>query len=449
MKAKIITTELREEKPVSLAQELLFVQEATNQEIQVINLYPEVTYQEIAGFGGAVTDSVAAVLEQLEEAEQKKVLEAYFGPDSIGYRFVRTPIDSCDFSRGQYCAYNPKMEGYLDEKALEQGAGAVLSVIHRIMEIAGEGLQVMLTPWSPPVSFKTNGNRAGGGRLKKESYQEWAEYICSYIKAYRKQGIPVTMLSVQNEPNAVQTWDSCLFDAAEEKEFLKEALYPALQKNGLEDIELFIWDHNKERVYERARDTIDETTDHMINGVAFHWYSGDHFEGLNLIRERYPDKKLMFSEGCIEYSRYDADNQLLNAQLYAHDMIGNFNAGTNIFIDWNLILDQNGGPNYSDNLCEAPMMCQAEGDGFCKRLSYYYLEHFSRYIKPGAKRIAHTKYSSELDTLSVLNPEGDIAVVICNREKEDKTFYLRFRGEIAACTIPAAAIATICIPCRG
>ncbi|HHV10365.1 MAG TPA: glucosylceramidase [Clostridiales bacterium] len=445
MRAKIITTELREEKPVSFEEEILFAPEATNQETQVINLYPEVAYQEITGFGGAVTDSVAAVLEHFDEARQKEIIEAYFGTGGIGYRFIRTPIDSCDFSRGQYCAYNPEREGYLDEEALERGAGAVLNVIRRIIEVSGEDIQVMLTPWSPPAVLKTNMERTGGGKLKKESYREWAEYICSYIKAYQKRGIPVTMLSIQNEPNAVQTWDSCIFNAEEEKAFLKEALYPALKRNGLEDIELFIWDHNKERIYERVRDIIDDETEPMVGGVAFHWYSGDHFEGLNLIREKYPDKKLMFSEGCIEYSRYAADNQLLNAQLYAHDMIGNFNAGTNIFIDWNLILDQHGGPNYSANLCEAPIMCGAEENSFCKKLSYHYLEHFSRYIKPGAKRIAYTKYSNELDVLSVVNPGGGLAVIICNKEKENKAIYLRVQGEVAACTIPASGISTICI----
>jgi glucosylceramidase len=179
--------------------------------------------------------------------------------------------------------------------------------------------------------------------------------------------------------------------------------------------------------------------------VAFHWYSGDHFEGINLIREKYPDKKLMFSEGCIEYSRYDVDNQLKNAQIYAHDMIGNFNAGTNIFIDWNIILDQYGGPNYTDNYCEAPLMCVGDKNSFCKKLSFYYLEHFSRYIKSGAKRIAFTKYSSNLDVLSIINPDDSLVIVICNKEKEKKIIYLRILGEITTCSIPASAISTICI----
>lgn len=445
MKAKIMTTELQEGKPVNFEKELLFVRETTNRETQVINLYPEVTYQEIEGFGGAVTDSVAAVLEQFDKAGQKEIIDAYFGDNGIGYRFIRTPIDSCDFSRKQYCAYNPEMKGYLDEEALDLGAGAVINVIKQIMEVSKGGIQVMLSPWSPPAILKTNRERTAGGKLEKESYQKWAEYICSYIKAYQKREIPVTMLSIQNEPNAIQEWDSCLFSAEEEKAFLAEALYPALLRNGLKDIKLFIWDHNKERVYERARDVIDDKTDQMISGVAFHWYSGDHFEGLNLIREKYPDKKLMFSEGCIEYSHYTAENQQHNAQLYAHDMIGNFNAGTNIFIDWNIILDQYGGPNYTNNLCEAPIMRASEENSYCKNLSFYYLEHFSRYIQSGAKRIASTKYSSELDVLSVLNPDGSITVVISNREKEEKAIYLRFQEQIAECIIPALGLSTICI----
>ena len=109
-------------------------------------------------------------------------------------------------------------------------------------------------------------------------------------------------------------------------------------KNDLNDIEIFIWDHNKERIFERACAIIDETTDHMIAGIAFHWYSGDHSESLDYLRRKFPDKKMILSEACIEYSKYSADDYLTNAQKYAHDIIGNLNNGMTAFYDWNLLL---------------------------------------------------------------------------------------------------------------
>ena len=167
--------------------------------------------------------------------------------------------------------------------------------------------------------------------LKEEYQSRWAEYICLYIKELRKKGCMVNRISLQNEPAAVQTWDSCIYSAEQEKTFLRDFLYPEMVKNDLNDIEIFIWDHNKERIFERACAIIDETTDHMIAGIAFHWYSGDHFESLDYLRRKFPDKKMILSEACIEYSKYSADDYLTNAQKYAHDIIGNLNNGMTAF----------------------------------------------------------------------------------------------------------------------
>ena len=138
---------------------------------------------------------------------------------------------------------------------------------------------------------------------------------------------------MQNESKAVQTWDSCIYTAKEQKEFLRDYLWPSLKVHGLDDIGIYLWDHNKERVFEWAETIIDEETTGMIRGMAFHWYSGDHFEALRMIREKYPDKQLLLSEACIEYSKFSADDYLNNAQKYAHDMMGNLNEGMNTFLD--------------------------------------------------------------------------------------------------------------------
>ena len=147
--------------------------------------------------------------------------------------------------------------------------------------------------------MKTNKDKNHGGRLKEEYRGMWAEYLCRFLEGYRKKGVTVKRISIQNEPAAVQIWDSCVYSAGEEKEFLRDYLYPALCAHGLTDLEIFIWDHNKERLLERALETIDADTDRMITGMAFHWYSGDHFEALQMAHEKFSKKKAaVFGRMC-------------------------------------------------------------------------------------------------------------------------------------------------------
>jgi glucosylceramidase len=228
------------------------------------------------------------------------------------------------------------------------------------------------------------------------------------------------MITVQNEPDSVQTWDSCTYTGEEEREFVKNYLGPILKEEGLEDIKLFVWDHNKESIYTRAKTILmDETAAKYVDGVAFHWYTGDHFEEVALVRDAYPDKLLYFTEGCVEYSRFADTDEIRKAEMYAHDMIGNFNAGMQAFIDWNLLLDEKGGPNHVGNYCAAPIMSNESKNEIIKNLSYYYIGHFSRFVKPGAKRIATSRYTDKLEVTGFLNPDQERVVIILNKNEQD------------------------------
>jgi glucosylceramidase len=411
-------------------------------EMKVINIYPEMEYQTFDGFGGAVTEAAGHTFSLMSKEKQQKILEAYFGSDGNRYNLVRTHIDSCDFSLGQYAAMNDQEDTEFTSFSLDRDEKYILPMIIEAQKIAGKSLSIMLSPWSPPEFMKTNGQRTFGGSLKPEYRQFWADYISHYVKEYRNKGFAVDMLTIQNEPNATQTWDSCLYSAEEEKEFLRDYLYPSLLKYGLQDIEVSIWDHNKERMFERACTIIDEETDKMVGGVAFHWYSGDHFDAIQLVREKFPDKKLIFSEGCVEYSRFSLAGQLENAQMYANDIIGNLNSGMTAFIDWNLILNKQGGPNHVNNYCDAPIMCDTENDIVQEKLSFTYIGHFSRYIEPGAKRIASTKYTDKLSVVSMKNPNGSIITVLLNRTQEDIPVALRLLGQVTEFTVPEGSIVT-------
>ncbi len=409
-------------------------------ELHIINVYPQMTYQRLEGFGGAITEAVGSVLASLSEQQAQTVLHSCFSPEGLAYRFIRTSLDSCDFSLSQYSA--GKQDGSF---SLERDEASILPWIRKAQALVGEDLAVMLSPWSPPSFMKTNGQRCHGGALKTEYRGQWAAYICHYIKAYRDRGIPVQALSVQNEPNATQDWESCLYTAEEEKDFLQTYLYPALQEAHLEDVEIFLWDHNKERLFDRALVCLDDRTYPMVSGFAFHWYSGDHFEALRLVKERYPSKRLLFSEGCIEYSRYDRGNQLLNAQKYGHEIIGNLNAGMDTFLDWNIVLANDGGPNHCNNFCEAPIFVNLESKDLIFNLSYRYIWHFSHFLKPGAVHIASTGYDACVETVAFQNPEGSYVIVVLNKDSVLHKINLRILGTLQSFDIEGDSIATVVI----
>ena len=235
-------------------------------ENKVINLYPEITYDAFEGFGGAITESAGYVYSLMPEEQKRALMEAYFSPERMNYRMVRIPIDSCDFSLGQYEAVSDPEDASFRTFSFERVEKYILPMLRDAETAAGKRIPIMLSPWSPPVYMKTNDTRDHGGKLRRSCCGLWAEYLCRYIEEYRNRGFIVDRLTLQNEPKAVQAWDSCLFTAGEEKVFLRDYMWPAMEKHGLTDIEIFIWDHNKERVFEWMRDIIDEDTDKMVAG---------------------------------------------------------------------------------------------------------------------------------------------------------------------------------------
>ncbi len=412
--------------------------------MNVVNLYPDIAYQTFHGFGGAVTEAAGYSFLKLGKEMQEEVLRKYFGEDGLRYHFIRTHIDSCDFSLDNYTAMEDPEDREMKSFSLKREEEYILPLLRRARAVKGEDFDLMLTPWSPPAFMKTNNDRNNGGKLKKEYREFWADYICRYIREYEALGFPVSRITVQNEPDAVQTWDSCSFNPEEEKEFLRDYLYKALAKNGLSHIKINIWDHNKERLFERAKAIIDKETDRMIDGVAFHWYTGDHFEAIRLTGDAYPGKELIFTEGCVEYSRFDA-GQLKNAQMYAHDIIGNLNAGMTAFIDWNILLDEKGGPNHVNNFCDAPVMVNTEDGTYEEKLSFHYIRHFSRYIDREAKRIALTKYTDKLEMTAFRNPDKSIVLAALNKQTEAMPLSLRVNGLNAEFTVPGSSIVTAVI----
>lgn len=414
-------------------------------ETQVVNLYPELTYETFEGFGGAITEAAGYVYSLMNEVQKKEVIDTYFSPEKMNYKLVRIHMDSCDFCLDMYEAMSDSEDTELNSFSFKRTEKYILPMLEDVKKVVGEELKLMLTPWSPPAFMKTNGNRKQGGKLKPEYRRMWAEYICRYIKEFKDKGYAIQRISLQNEPKAVQTWDSCLFTAEEEKVFLRDFMYPALLAHGYEDIEVFIWDHNKERIYERVRDVVDESTKHMVTGAAFHWYSGDHFETMELVRQHYPDVKMILSESCLEYRLFDEKNIESFSIKLCHEIIGDMNHGMSAFYDWNLLLDEKGGPNHVGNYCHAPFLFDTQTKELKPQKTLEQFYQFTHFILPGSVRIASTKYTETLDVVAYRTPEGKIVVVILNKGETLLPVVFRMSGKAGELLLPAKTIATCVI----
>jgi glucosylceramidase len=247
---------------------------------------------------------------------------------------------------------------------------------------------------------------------------------------------------VQNEPAATQVWESCIYSPEEERDFVRQHLGPALHAAGLADTRLLVWDHNRDAVYHRARVILcDADAARYIWGTGFHWYSGDQFENLERLHHAFPDKHLLFTEGCweggVQPGRWD------RGERYAHHIIGDLNHWTEGWLDWNLALDRNGGPNHVGNWCDAPIIVDTDRGTWYKQNAYWYIGHFSRYIRPGAHRLHSTQAGNGLESVAAKNPDGSIAIVVCNRFDQPLTAALRIDGRWGELTVPAHAIETL------
>ena len=375
-------------------------------------------------------------------AQKQKILETYFSPEQMNYGVVRIHMDSCDFSTEMYEAMSDEKDTELKSFDFSRTEKYIIPMLRDAEKAAGRRLKIMLSPWSPPEFMKTNGSRKHGGSLKPEYYGLWAEYICKYILEFQERGFEVERISLQNEPKAVQTWDSCVYTAQEEKKFLKESMYPALKRHGLDNIEVFIWDHNKERIFERVREICDDSTKGMVTGAACHWYSGDHFESLSLVRQKYPELKLIVSESCIEFSKFDSDDSEMNAMRLSHEIIGDLNNGVSAFYDWNVVLDEKGGPNHVGNYCLAPFLYDTKEHLLMPQLIQKHFYHFSHYIHEGARRIGFSRYTDALDVTAFKNPDGSIILVLLSRSEKSMPVNIRINGQIARTEVPARSICT-------
>jgi len=407
---------------------------------------PAKTFQSLIGIGGALTDASAETFYKLPEDVRQRILTAYYDPQNgIGYSLGRTHINSCDFSSESY-TYVKEGDKSLDSFDISHDLKYRIPFIKAAMAKAGGHFTLFVSPWSPPAWMKDNGSMLHGGKLKPEFYESWARYYGKFIHAYEEAGVPIWGLTVQNEPLASQTWESCIYTGEEERNFVKNYLGPALRRAGLKDKKIIIWDHNRSLLYQRAAVVLDDpAAAKYVWGVGFHWYVGDNFENVKRVKEAYPQTHLLFTEGCHGDFDFNKINNWQWGELYALSMVHDFNNGAEGWTDWNVLLDKEGGPNHVRNFCFAPIHADTGSGELFYMNSYYYIGHFSKFIRPGAKRIISSSSTDRLLTTAFLNQDGKIAVVVLNLSDQAQPFNLWLGGKTTANTSPAHSIMTLVI----
>jgi glucosylceramidase len=401
-----------------------FPVETKKQPDLVISMNTKTKYQKIIGFGGAFTEAACYTLNRLSKANQEKLLKAYFdNNEGLGYTIGRIHMNSSDFSLGNY-TYVEDNDSDLSSFDISRERKYVIPTIKRAESILGKKIDLLVSPWSPPAWMKTNNQMNYGGKLKPEFYQTWANYFVKFLEEINKEGLSAFALTVQNEPAAKQTWDSCLYTGEEERDFVKNHLGPTLENSEFRDVKIFIWDHNRDVVVERAEAVLnDKEASKYVAGTAIHWYVSEAFENVGKVHELFPDKQIIFSEGCIEVGPHPGVYE--TGERYARNIIGDFSNWCEAFIDWNFTLDEIGGPNHVGNYCDAPILSDTVNDELIFNSSYYHLAHFSKHVKPGAYRIASESTDSDLKQVAFLNPDGSKVLIILNETEKGQVVLIK------------------------
>ena len=441
-----------------------------------IKLLPEEKFQSITGFGGAFTESSAYLLNKLSKENRKKIIDAYFSSEGANYSLTRTHMNSCDFSVSNY-SYTP-VEGdkELEHFTIEEDKDDLIPFIKDAMAASTDGFKIFASPWTAAPWMKDN-NKWVGGKLKPEYYDTWALFFSKYVDAYKEEGIDIWGFTVENEPlGNGNNWESMHYSPDEMTNFVANHLGPKLEADGKGDLKILGYDQNREHLKEWV-DTMfkDEASSKYYAGTAIHWYASTYEvfpEELQYAHNKAPNKYLIQTEACVDseipkwqddkwYWKKEATDwgwdwapekdkhlhpKYASVNRYARDIIGCLNNWVDGWVDWNMVLDTKGGPNWFKNWCIAPVIVDPEKDEVYFTPLYYTMAHFSKFIRPGAERIGFESSDKDLLITAAKNPDGSIAVVVFNQESESKNFNLSLNDNAIDLQISGQAIQTIIVP---
>mmetsp|Transcript_60024 Transcript_60024/g.131924 ORF Transcript_60024/g.131924 Transcript_60024/m.131924 type:complete len:717 (+) Transcript_60024:63-2213(+) len=413
--------------------------------VKVVTVNTNIRYQTFLGFGGSFTETAGELFKRFDVPEQDSLIKAYFatGCNSHHYQVCRVPMTSNDFSRGKWTCCDSANDPELKNFTLDNHRKFILPLLRAAKKWhGGKSLQLIASPWSPPAWMKNTSKMLAGGKVKGSCYGPWAKYFVKFAQEMEKENFPIWAMTVQNEPLAKTPWENCLWNAVEERDFIRDHLGPLLfEELDGEKPRLLLFDHNRDEMLCRVQTILDDPrAARYIGGAAFHWYGDPRYElwpnkggqvchrnvGLvhDLMLTKYPDTNmhLVMTEACHE--GVPEPNDWRTAFHYAEHILKDLVNWTEAWIDWNLWLDASGGPNHTGNYCSSPIIVDAKLRTIRKEPSYYAIGQFSRYIQPGSKRILCGSSLDDLETVAFLNPDDTVAVVVLNRSEVEISFWL-------------------------
>lgn len=482
--AKLVQTSLEPPERLRSHPDLAFGPSSLNDEgLFEIHVDTSQTDQEIIGFGGAITDATANNLYSLPKETQDWILQQYFGQDGIGFSVSRVHMTSCDFSPKAYTHADTYFDFELDhfDVNVSHDEWTMIPMFQRVQKILtqqGKELLVQAAPWSPPAWMKVNGMMERSPDdfciIWLPAYlRAWAHYISKFVAAYKAKGVKIWSISPQNEPrNTASPWEACCYKVESMAQFIAEYLGPVMRAEHAE-VAIYTLDDNKELLYNPASwgrwaEMFQSVAAPYLTGISLHWYSGDNFDSLERFHRAFPDSVIFSSEHTYEQSRWKKGTNISSGDWsfgmgYAHDIIGDLNAGSSGWLTWNLLLDAHGGPNRFRNYCDSPMMFDKKTGAVHLHPQFYFMGHFSKFITRGAKRLAsvHTLGASFVDprrpygsctaedglqATAALRPDGIVALVVLNCGSSTTKFKIRDGGRSITTCIPGQAVQTYLFP---
>lgn len=441
----------------------------------LIELNPNQKFQTITGFGGSFTEASAYLLNKLSKANRKKVLEAYFSEKGANYSLTRTHIASCDFSLNNYTYAKVENDVQLQYFTIEDDKSDLIPMILEAKSISKDGFNIIASPWSCPPWMKDN-KKYVGGKLLTEYNDAFALYFSKYLTAYQKEGIDIWGVTVINEPHGNgNNWESTLFSPEEMTLFVQNHLGPKLEKDGWGKVKILGYDQNRAGLKEWVDVMFkDKKSSQYFAGTAVHWYESTYEvfpEDLQYAHKKAPSKYLIETEGCVDseiphwqddawYWKKEATDwgwdwasekdkylhpKYAPVNRYANDIIGCLNNWVDGWIDWNMVLDKQGGPNWFKNWCVAPVIVDPEKDEVYFTPLYYVMAHFSKFMKPDAVKIGCEINTQNVVSTAVQNPDGSIAVAIFNPTEISYAVEIKLTNKQTKITIPAKALQTVII----
>ncbi|XP_063229261.1 lysosomal acid glucosylceramidase-like isoform X2 [Bacillus rossius redtenbacheri] len=383
-----------------------------------------VKYQEMLGFGGAITDATAINIKSLSAKAEENLMESYFGEGGSQYTILRNPIGASDFSLEYYSFDDVKGDTTLNHFALRnEDIKYKIPIIKKARQLNKRGVKLFASAWSAPYWMKKNGTVAGTSHLLPENYQPWANYYVKYFDAYAKENVKFWGLTAQNEPTQGGWLPSRIISmgwtAEQQRDWIAQHLGPTLHKGGYDYLKLMIMDDNRAILANWVKTVLgNKTTSNYVSGIAVHFYSDTSSDPaiLTNAHKTYPDKFILYTEACDlnristkDLGSWEKGEQYGSSILKAID---NWVVG---WTDWNMVLNLNGGPTWTCCPFNAPIIANSKADEFYKQPMYYFLAHFSSFVPPGSKRIGlSANEASNILSTAFLTPEQETVIVLMN-----------------------------------